>query len=358
MSPDAGFSAVIPAGGIGSRLWPLSTSARPKFLLDLLGTGSTLLQDTYARVAPLADRVVVVTGAVHATEVRSQLPGLGEEGLIAEPSPRDSMPAIALAAAVVEERHGPHVMGSFSADHVIRKPEAFAEAIQVARISAESGSIAVIGIEPRGPATGFGYIKAGAAVDDSDGLFRVEAFTEKPGAREARAMIDAGSHFWNAGMYMARTDVLLSALARFHPDLERGVRELAAAWDGPGRVEAQERIWPGLTRIAIDHAIAEPVAAEGGVTVVPADLDWNDIGDFAVLASLVEPDSDGIRRIHRKARVAAIDASGSMMVGGDRPVVIIGVDDVTVVDCPEAILVLDRAAAQKVKQAKEEMTQG
>lgn len=267
------------------------------------------------------------------------------------------MPAIALAAAILEERHGPHAVGSFSADHVIGKPEAFSEAIRIARAGAESGSIVVVGIEPKGPSTGFGYIKAGAAIDGADGLFQAEAFTEKPGAEEAEAMIVAGSHFWNAGMFVARTDTLLATLARFHPDLEKGVRELAEAWDGPGRNEAQERIWPGLTRIAIDHAIAEPAAAEGGVAVVPADLDWNDVGDFAVLASLVEPDSDGIRRIHREARVAAVDAPGSMMVGGDRPVVIVGVGDVTVVDSPEAILVLGRDAAQKVKQAKEEMTQ-
>lgn len=356
MSPDVGFSAIIPAGGAGSRLWPLSTPDRPKFLLDLFGTGSSLLQDTFARVAPLADRTVVVTGVAHAPVVAAQLPDLGEEGLVAEPSPRDSMPSIALAAALLEERHGPHVVGSFSADHVIGKPEAFSAAVRVARLGAEAGSIVVIGLEPKGPATGFGYIRAGGPIEGIDGLRQVEAFTEKPDVQTAEAMIGEGSHYWNAGMFVARTDVLLEALSRHHPDLERGVRALAAAWDGSGRDQALERIWPGLTRIAIDHAIAEPVAAEGGVAVVPADLDWNDIGDFGVLATLVEPGSDGIRLLHREAKVVAIDASGPMVVGGDRPVVVVGMDDVTVVDTPEVVLVLNRAAAQKVKQAREATT--
>ena len=354
---DKGFSAVIPAGGVGSRLWPLSTADRPKFLLDLLGTGASLLQDTAQRVAPLADRTLVVTGAAHEESVRLQLPYLGDDGVVAEPSPRDSMPAIALAAALLELRHGPHVMGTFSADHVIRKPEAFLDVLRIATRVAEAGDIVTIGIEPREPSTAFGYIKAGAPIKGFDGAYRVEAFSEKPNAHVAEAMIAEGSHYWNAGMYVVRTDVLLGHLARLHPSLEMGVRELASAWDGPGRVEALIRLWPGLTRISIDHALAEPVAVEGGVAVVPGDLDWYDIGDFAVLASLMEPGSDGVRLMMRTARVATVDAPGSMVAGGDRPVVIVGLEDVTVVDKPEAILVLGRGSAQKVKQAMEEIQQ-
>jgi mannose-1-phosphate guanylyltransferase len=355
VSSTKGFSAVIPAGGAGSRLWPLSTPDRPKFLLDLLGTGSSLLQDTAARIAPMADRIMIVTGAAHEASVRRQLPILGDGDVIAEPSPRDSMPAIALAAAILESRHGPHVMGAFSADHVIRRPEAFRDAVRVAKTAAEAGDIVTIGIEPRGPSTGFGYIKAGAPIEGVAGARRVEVFTEKPDAPTAEVMIAAGSHYWNAGMYITRTDVLLGHLASLHPSIEEGAREIAAAWDGPERGGVLDRIWPGLTRIAIDHAIAEPVAAQGGVAVVPGDLDWYDIGDFAVLASLIEPGPDGVRLLMRKARVTTVDAQGTMVVGGERPVVIVGIDDVTIVDTPEAVLVLGRDSAQKVKQAMEEI---
>lgn len=354
VSSDKGFSAVIPAGGVGSRLWPLSTADRPKFLLDLLGTGASLLQDTARRVSPVAARILVVTGASHENSVRQQLPHLGNDDVVAEPSPRDSMPAIALAAALLELRHGPHVMGTFSADHVIRKPEAFWDVLRIAIETANEGEIATIGIEPREPSTGFGYIKAGPPITGISGALRVEAFTEKPNVEVARAMIAAGSHYWNAGMYVTRTDVLLGHLARLHPILESGVRDIASAWDTSARVEVLDRVWPELTRISIDHAIAEPVAIEGGVAVVPGDLDWYDIGDFAVLASQMEPGSDGVRLLMRTARVTTVDAPGAMAVGGDRPVVIVGLEDVTVVDSPDAILVLGRNSAQKVKQAMEE----
>lgn len=303
----------------------------------------------------MADRTLVVTGAAHAASVRQQLPSLGDDEVVAEPSPRDSMPAIALAAAILELRHGPHIMGTFSADHVIRKPEAFRDALRIAMRVAAAGDVVTIGIEPREPSTGFGYIKAGAPIKGSEGAFRVEAFSEKPNAQAAEAMIAEGLHYWNAGMYVTRTDVLLGHLARLHPSLASGVRDIASAWDGPGRVEVLDRVWPGLTRISIDHAIAEPLTVEGGVAVVPGDLDWYDIGDFAVLASQMEPGSDGVRLLMRTARVAAVDAPGAMAVGGDRPVVIVGLEDVTVVDTPDAILVLGRNSAQKVKQAMEEV---
>ena len=345
------FSAVIPAGGSGTRLWPLSRPERPKFLHDLRGTGTSLLQDTVARLAPVADRTMIVTGVAHVDAVREQLPGLAEGDVVAEPTPRDSMAAIALAAAILELRHGVHVFGSFAADQVIAKPRELLRAIATAIEAANSGAVATIGIEPLYAATGFGWILRGEPLAGVDGAFRAEAFVEKPDAETAQAYLDGGLHYWNAGMFVARTDTLLGHLARLQPSLHDGVRALAAAWDGPDRASMLEEVWPSLTKIAIDHAIAEPVAAEGGVAVVPSDCDWIDVGDFRVLASILEPDADGVIRLNRTAPARALEASGAMVVGGDRPVIIIGVDDVTVVDMPDALLVLGRASAQRVKDA-------
>ncbi len=345
------FSAVIPAGGSGTRLWPLSRPERPKFLHDLRGTGASLLQDTVARLAPVADRTMIVTGAAHVQAVREQIPALSDADVVAEPSPRDSMAAIALAAAILESRHGVHVFGSFAADQVIARPGQFLRAIGVAIEAAESGAVATIGIEPLYAATGFGWILRGEPLLGIDGAFRAEAFVEKPDAETAQAYLDGGLHYWNAGMFVARTDVLLGHLARLQPSLYDGVRALAAAWDGSERASVLEETWPTLTKIAIDHAIAEPVAAEGGIAVVPSDCDWIDVGDFGVLASILEPDADGVIRLNRTAPARALEASGAMVVGGDRPVIIIGVDDVTVVDMPDALLVLGRASAQRVKDA-------
>lgn len=340
---------MIPAGGVGSRLWPLSRPDRPKFLLDLLGEGRSLLQATVDRVQPLAEMTMVVTGARHALAVAEQLPELSAADVVAEPSPRDSMAAIALAAALLENRHGPLVMGSFAADQVIRKPAAFEAAVREAVEVARAGKVVTIGIEPTGPSEAFGYIEAGALLGET--AREVTAFTEKPDTAAAEAFIATGRYFWNAGMFVMRTDVLLGHLEELQPGIAAGVREIAAAWDGPGRDDALAQWWPTLTKIAIDHAIAEPVAAAGGVAVVPADLDWNDVGDFDSLAGLLTARADGVIEVDRRAVTAVQDAPGAVVVGGDRPVVIIGIADAVVVDSGDALLVTTRAAAQQVKNA-------
>ncbi len=330
-------------------MWPLSRPDRPKFLLDLLGEGRTLLQATVDRVQPLADITMVVTGVRHVSAVAAQLPGLAEADVVAEPSPRDSMAAIALAAALLEHRHGPIVMGSFAADHVIRTPDAFDAAVREAVEVARTGKVVTIGIAPTEPSEAFGYIEAGGLIGET--ARDVAAFTEKPDAETAAGFLATGRYFWNAGMFVMRTDVLLGHLDRLQPGIATGVRELAAAWDGPRRDAALAEWWPTLTKIAIDHAIAEPVAAAGGVAVVPADLDWNDVGDFHTLASLLTARADGVIEVDRGDVTAVQDAVGAVVIGGDRPVVIIGIPDAVVVDSGDALLVTTRAAAQQVKNA-------
>jgi mannose-1-phosphate guanylyltransferase len=347
--PIPDLVAVIPAGGVGSRLWPLSQPSRPKFLLDLLGTGRSLLQDTLARIAPLTADVMVVTGVAHADAVAAQLPDVSRTNILTEPSPRDSMAAIALAAAVIEQRHGTRIMGSFPADHVIREPDSFRVAVRTAVEAARTGKVVVVGLEPTSPSSAYGYIKYGNALAEVSGASAVQAFTEKPDVDTAERMLAAGGFAWNAGMYVVATDVLLAHLERLQPTLHAGVRDIAARWDDPRRGETVDRLWPTLTRIAIDHAIAEPVALDGGVAVVAGSFDWHDVGDFDSLASLLTADSDGIIRVGRTAPVTAVDAHGAVTIGGRKPLAIVGLDNVVVVESNEAILVLGRAAAQRVK---------
>jgi mannose-1-phosphate guanylyltransferase len=348
-SPIDGFVAVVPAGGVGSRLWPLSRPERPKFLLDLLGTGSSLLQGTLERLAPLTPDVLVVTGARHAAAVLEQAPQLTGANVLAEPSPRDSMAAIALAAAVVEQRLGPRVIGSFAADHVIGDPVAFREAVRTAVGAANEGYVVTIGIEPSEPSTAFGYIEMGT--EHSPGVSRVTAFTEKPDAVTAQGMLHQGGFVWNAGMFVVRTDVLLGQLAVLQPTLESGVRRIAAAWDTAQRTDVLGEVWPTLTRIAIDHAIAEPVAAQGGVAVVPAAFDWKDVGDFASLAELLAPSADGVVRVDCHAEVRAIQADGVVAIGVTKPLAVVGIEGAVVVETEDAVLVTTRAHAQLVKDA-------
>jgi mannose-1-phosphate guanylyltransferase len=335
---------IIPAGGAGTRLWPLSRAGRPKFLLDLTGTGRSLLQDTWERLDPLASTITVVTGARHATAVAEQLPALDAEHLVAEPSPRDSMPAIGIAAALLERRHPGAVVGSFAADHVVRDVPAFHAAVRTAVAVAADGLVCTIGVEPTGPSTAFGYVETAGPLP-SGGL-AVVRFVEKPDERTAQSYVDSGRFRWNAGMFVARADVLLRHLREQQPRLAEGIDEIAAAW---GDRAILERVWPTLTPIAIDHAIAEPVAAAGGVACVPGDFGWDDVGDFAALARLL-PAGGPVQVLGDADLVRAVDATG-LVVASDRPVTLLGVDDVVVVDTPDGLLVTTRRHAQRVKAA-------
>ncbi|MFC7406464.1 mannose-1-phosphate guanylyltransferase [Georgenia alba] len=351
--------AIIPAGGAGTRLWPLSRRAAPKFLLDLTGSGRTLLQQTVDRLAPLTDggSISVVTGAVHAPAVLGQLPELGEQSLLAEPSPRDSMAAIALAAAVARRRHGDVVVGSFAADHVITDRAAFEAAVREAVAVAREDYVVTIGIEAGHPSTAFGYIHAGeplAPDDDAATARHVVGFTEKPDVATATEYLATGEYRWNAGMFVVRAGVLLEHLAAQKPDLAAGVAQIAEAWDTPAREEILARVWPTLEKIAIDHAIAEPVAAQGGVAVVPAAMGWDDVGDFDGLAELLPADAEGVH-VLGDADVLADGAPGSFVVGSGRTVAVVGVPGLVVVDTPDALLVTTREHAQRVKHVVESL---
>jgi mannose-1-phosphate guanylyltransferase len=349
----SGFVAVVPAGGAGTRLWPLSRAGSPKFLHDLTGCGRTLLQATWDRLVPLAgpDGVVLVTGRAHAAAVRAQLPALAEGSLLLEPSPRDSMAAIGLAAAVLARRDPDVVIGSFAADHVIGDLDAFSDAVRQAVGAAREGWVCTIGIEPTGPATGFGYIKAGAALGVAGAplVHRVERFVEKPDAATAAGYLADGGYRWNAGMFVTRADVLLGHLRDQHPALHDGLVRIAAAWDSPARDATLAETWPQLTKIAIDHAVAEPVAAAGGVAVVPGAFPWDDVGDWDSLAALL-PDADSGLAVLGDARdVVALDSTGVVVPASGRLVSVVGLDDVVVVDTPDGVLVTTRAHAQRVK---------
>ncbi|KAA1396122.1 mannose-1-phosphate guanylyltransferase [Aeromicrobium ginsengisoli] len=333
---------MIPAGGAGTRLWPLSRASRPKFLLDLDGSGRSLIQQTWDRLVDLIppERIHVVTGAAHADAIRAQLPDL--TNLLVEPSPRDSMPAIGLAAAIIGATDPDAIIGSFAADHVIDDQVSFAEAIGQAVAVAATGLITTIGITPVGPSTAFGYIESGEhlTIDDAGSARAVSRFVEKPDAATAATYVASGVHSWNGGMFVTRTDVLLGHLARLQPRLHDGLAAIATAWATDDRQQVLDEVWPTLTKIAIDHAIAEPVSLEGGMAVVPGAFDWNDVGDYAALQ-----DVGGVS----SSDTVWVDADGLAIADDGTTIAVVGLRDVVVVRTSDALLVTTRAHAQQVK---------
>lgn len=349
MSTVDDLHVIIPAGGAGTRLWPLSRATRPKFLLDLTGAGRTLLQQTWDRLTAIVppERVHVVTGAAHAAAVQEQLPAL--TNLFVEPSPRDSMPAIGLAAAAIRARHADAVVASFAADHVIVGDELFADAVVQAVHAARAGHVTTIGIEPRFASTAFGYVEAGdaLAVDGAPSAAAVARFVEKPDEDTARSYLEAGTFSWNAGMFVARADVLLGHLERLQPHLHAGLEQIAAAWGSSDQDAVLTEVWPTLTPIAIDHAIAEPVSLTGGIATVPGRFQWDDVGDFAALADLGAPSDDG---------VVWIDAHGHARATDGTTIAVIGIPDAVVVRTDDALLVTTLEHAQRVKEIPAALT--
>jgi mannose-1-phosphate guanylyltransferase len=353
--------AVIPAGGSGTRLWPLSRAEHPKFLLPLAGSSGSLLQATVQRLAPLVppERTLVVTGQPHAAAVAAQLPGLPPGNVLAEPAPRDSGAAIGLAAAVIAQRDQAAVMGSFAADHLVQNLDRFAAAVRAAVTGAEQGWLMTVGMRPTRPETGFGYLHCGDRLREGP-IRRVLTFKEKPDRDQAVRLVESGDYLWNASMFIWRVEVFLAELARQQPALHAGLVRIAAAWDTPRRAGVLGEVWPALPRIAVELAVMEGAATRGLVATVPGDFGWTDIGDFRNLGELGIGDAAGNVVVTAgaagPAAVQLVDSRGVVAVpGGGRLVSMLGLTDVVVVDTPDALLVCPRDRAQDVKQLVDDL---
>jgi mannose-1-phosphate guanylyltransferase len=272
--------------------------------------------------------------------------------VVLESEPRESSAAIGLAAAILVRREPDVIIGSFAADHVIGKQKRFRAAVIEAVAAAQAGYISLIGITPTDPATGFGYIHFGEphTIENAPHARMVDRFVEKPDLETARSYVADGSYLWNASMFISRADVLLKQLGETEPELLAGILELAEAWDTPRRGAVVDKVWPNLTKIAIDYTVAEPAAAAGRVVVIPGDFDWDDVGDFASIAKLhAGGRKSDLAILGEDARVLADSSTGVVFSQGKRLISLIGVTDIVIVDTEDALLVTTTANAQRVK---------
>ncbi|MCX7623757.1 MAG: mannose-1-phosphate guanylyltransferase [Thermomicrobium sp.] len=340
--------AVIPAGGSGTRLWPASRRNRPKFLLPIPGPQS-MLQATWERLRPLVTphHCFVVTGAAHVAAVRDQLPELPPDRIVAEPSPRGTGPAIGLAAFLIARQAPQALMGSFAADHYVADPEGFRRAVRAGLRAASEGFLVTVGVAARYPETGYGYIRVGEPLLAEEGLtvHRVRQFKEKPDRETAEEYVRSGEYCWNASMFLWRVDVFLEALRRLLPDVYRPLAAIAACWGTPEAERCLAEIWPTIPEVTIDHGIME--RAED-VAVVPAEFGWADLGDWHGLAQLLADDADD--SVVLGCEHLGLDTRATLIYGGRRLVVTLGVEDLVVVDTDDVLLVAHRSRAQAVRE--------
>ena len=332
---------VLLSGGSGTRLWPLSREAYPKQFLPLVGE-ATMLQDTWARVAPLAARPpIVVANEEHRFLAAEQLRRVGVDhaAIVLEPVGRNTAPAIAAAALQAQAGGGDPLLLALPSDHVVRDAEGFRAAVRAAMPAAEAGALVTFGIVPSAPETGFGYIEAAAG----EGVRDVLRFVEKPDAATAQSYLDAGGYYWNSGMFLFRASRYLAELERFRPDILSAVRAAFgfARHDGDF-IRLDSDAFAASPSDSIDYAVMEKTDA---ARVLPVDIGWNDVGSWSALWDVSEQDADGNAR---HGDVIAVDSRNSYAYAR-RLVALVGVDDLVVVETDDAVLVARKDRVQGVK---------
>jgi mannose-1-phosphate guanylyltransferase len=352
------FYAVVMAGGRGTRFWPLSRNHRPKQLLSLLGH-NTLLRETVDRILPVfgPENTIVVTVADHEKAVRAELPFLSSKNFLSEPFGNNTAPCIGLAALEIERRQPGSVMAVLPADHWIATPASFRRALlNACRLATRSPELLVtMGVTPRYPETGFGYILRGPALPAKTVpiAYRVKRFKEKPNTSSARRIINAGG-LWNSGIFVWRCATVLDRLKEFNPGIAQPL--YAIAQDSRGRSltnrgkktrSSLERNYRAMPNISIDHAVLEPASSKGQVVTMPADFSWNDVGSWQALHELLAHDAQGHSG---HGRWIGVDSRNCLLVSKKRLLVILGVEGLAVIDTPDALLVADLARSQDIRK--------
>jgi mannose-1-phosphate guanylyltransferase len=345
--------AIVMAGGAGTRLWPLSRRKTPKQLLALTGDTS-LLQQTVSRLGALLKPhdIFVITAQAHVRATQDQLPQLPADNDLGEPLASSTAIAAGLST-VLARRESDEVALVLPADHFVADEDAFAEALREAARVAERGYLVTLGVVPTHPATGYGYIKAGERLHPASGSALVDRFVEKPDPRDAEAFLAEGGYSWNAGIFVWRGYAFRQALERFQPRLSEALGRIETLHRTPGWMSDVRAILEPIPAITIDVGIAEPAATEGRMAVVPLDAGWSDIGSWS---SLLEALS-GARGADLVASGPHLDHGSRRVLvhGGDRLVVTVGLEDVIIVDTPDALLVCHRDRAEEIKPVLDEI---
>jgi mannose-1-phosphate guanylyltransferase len=353
VAKNSNFYPVILAGGRGTRFWPLSRRKRAKQLLALDGK-RTMIQQTVARLLPLVSpkQFWIITNGDLRPAILKQLPKMPKAQVLAEPMGRNTAPAIGLAAFLLLREHPDAVIGMFPSDHVIADEKSFRAIIgHGLEIAASGENIVVLGIRPSRAETGYGYIEVGSVF--AGGALRVRRFAEKPNAEKAAAFVAAGNYFWNSGMFLWSARTLANALREHLPKTARLLEEIAAAF-GTRKFAATFRcLYPKCENISIDYAVLEPRSAKGeqagNIVCLPVDFGWNDLGSWTALhehhtAKSNPPEGNLIN----SAGVFVLNASGNYVHAPGKFVAAVGVQDLVVVETPDALLITTRRHAQDV----------
>ena len=353
MAKNLNFCPVVLAGGRGTRFWPLSRKKRAKQLLALDGK-QTMIQQTVARLLPLAaaKKIWIITNDDLRPAIAKQLPNLPRAQILAEPAARNTAPAIGLAAFLLERNHPEAVIGLFPSDHVIGDQNRYRETLRRGiEIAAAGANIVVLGIRPNRAETGYGYIEAGSTFHDD--VLRVRRFTEKPDAARAAEFVAAGNYFWNSGMFLWSARTLAGALREHLPRTAPLLEKIAASFGTRKFSATFRKLYPKCENISVDYAVLEPRSAKGeqagNIFCLPAEFGWNDLGSWTALHEHhVAKSSPPEGNLVAGSGVFLMNARGNYIHAPGKFVAAVGVNDLVVVETPDALLITTRQQAQDV----------
>jgi mannose-1-phosphate guanylyltransferase len=362
-TPEVRFAPVILAGGSGTRFWPRSRRSRAKQVLSL-ERGNTMIQQTLERLKTIAAPadVWVITNTWLRDVIAEQLPEVPVDHIVEEPCARNTAPACALAAFLLERTEPETVLGIFPSDHVVANPVRFAEVLSAGlRLAAAGENIVVLGVPPTRPETGYGYIEHGAVSETDErareqGIVahRVRRFREKPDLHTAERFLAAGNFVWNGGIFLWSVKTLCAAVREHVPDMVEPLETIAAAFGTAEFSEVFAREYPKCENISVDYAVLERRSAKGEarsqIFSLPADFGWNDLGSWASLHEhLAERDESNVVD-GETTGVVAIQARGNYVYAPGKTVALLGVDGLVVVETDDALLITTKARSQDVSK--------
>ena len=334
---------VILAGGSGTRFWPKSRRKRPKQLLNLIN-GSSLIDQTVKRLTkyPNCEGIYAVASQQIVDLIRANTDAVADDNYFVEPSPRNTAPAVALAAFILNARLGPDaVMGVFPADHLVNGNKAFFQSLKLAETKAgEGANLVTLGIQPSHPATGYGYIEFDRS--EKGDVHKVVRFTEKPDLETAKQFLEGGEHLWNGGMFVWKVGSILENIAEYLPATWQNLLSLEDLIDGPEFYDALDEIWPVVDSISIDYGVLERAQS---IYTIETRFDWNDLGSWRTLYQVLPKDSDGNVS---QGDVTLIDSKNTLVVSEDRYTAVVGAEDMIVVSMDDATIVLPRSQSERV----------
>jgi mannose-1-phosphate guanylyltransferase len=366
------FAPVILAGGSGTRFWPRSRKARAKQVLALDGD-RTMIQQTVDRLVPISDPgdVWVITNDLLDELIADQLPQVPRDHILSEPAARNTAPACALAAFLLEKTEPATVIGIFPSDHVVKNGARFADVIRAGIAVAGSGDkIVVIGVPPTRAETGYGYIELGEKAEQRQspsGLIsvrRVKRFTEKPHAALAEQFIALGNYAWNGGIFLWSARTLANAIREFSPAMAPLLEKIAAAYGTPEFEGVFAEVYPQCENISIDYAVLEPRSAKGEagaeIYCLPGDFEWNDLGSWSALHEHVAdcpPENISIANVFEGEDPVciSIDSTGNYVHAPGKVIALVGVSDLVVVQTKDALLITTRDRSQDVGKVVAEL---